>query len=84
MRNIKNKDSFSKIAFLNTYSILISSISLLSLPFNIFSKGLSSSIPDLATQALESLVAHYDGQAGVETDGNSVIFPACQQLLTPG
>jgi len=35
--------------------------------------GLSSDIPDLSPQALESLVAHYDGQTGVETDGNSVI-----------
>ncbi len=73
MRNIKKKDSFSKIAFLNTYSILVSSMSLLSLTCNMLGKGLSSDIPDLSTQALESLVAHYDGQTGVETDGNSVI-----------
>jgi hypothetical protein len=32
-----------------------------------------SGIPDLSTQALESLVAHYDGQTGVETDGESVV-----------
>ena len=60
-RNIKKKTSFSKIAFMNTYSILISSMSLLSLTCNMLGKGLSSDIPDLSTQALESLVAHYDG-----------------------
>ena len=27
-------------------------------------KGLSSDIPDLSTQAFESLVAHYDGKNG--------------------
>jgi len=59
LRNIKKKDSFSKIAFMNTYSILISSMSLLSLTCNMLGKGLSSDIPDLSTQALESLVAHY-------------------------
>ena len=48
-------------------------MSLLSLTCNMLGKGLSSDIPDLSTQALESLVAHYDGQTGVETDGNSVI-----------
>ena len=73
MRNIKKKDSFSEIAFMNTYSILISSMCLLSLTCNMLGNGLSSDIPDLSTQALESLVAHYDGQTGVETDGNSVI-----------
>jgi hypothetical protein len=36
-------------------------------------KGLSSDIPDLSTQALESLVAHYDGKTGVKTDGGSVV-----------
>jgi len=72
-RNIKKKTSFSKIAFMNTYSILISSMSLLSLTCNMLGKGLSSDIPDLSTQALESLVAHYDGQTGVETDGGSVV-----------
>ena len=73
MRNIKKKDSFSEIAFMNAYSILISSMCLLSLTCNMLGNGLSSDIPDLSTQALESLVAHYDGQTGVETDGNSVI-----------
>ena len=58
---------------MNTYSILISSMSLLSLTCNMLGKGLSSDIPDLSTQALESLVAHYDGQTGVETDGGSVV-----------
>ena len=67
------KDSFSEIAFMNTYSILISSMCLLSLTCNMLGNGLSSDIPDLSPQALESLVAHYDGQTGVETDGNSVI-----------
>jgi hypothetical protein len=35
--------------------------------------GLSSEIPGLSTEALESLVAHYDGTRGVETDGSSVL-----------
>ena len=73
MRNIKKKDSFSEIAFMNTYSILISSMCLLSLTCNMLGNGLSSDIPDLSTQALESLVAHYDGKTGVETDGGSVV-----------
>jgi len=67
------KASFSKIAFMNTHSVVISSISLLSLTCNMLGKGLSSDIPDLSTQALESLVAHYDGKSGVETDGGSVV-----------
>jgi len=69
----KMKASFSKIAFMNTHSVVISSISLLSLTCNMLGKGLSSDIPDLSTQALESLVAHYDGKSGVETDGGSVV-----------
>ena len=32
--------------------------------------GLSSVVAGLSTQALESLVAHYDGKHGVKTDGN--------------
>ncbi len=67
------KASFSKIAFMNTHSIVILSISLLSLTCNMLGKGLSSDILDLSTQALESLVAHYDGKTGVETDGGSVV-----------
>ena len=67
------KASFSKIAFMNTHSVVISSISLLSLTCNMLGKGLSSDIPDLSTQALESLVAHYDGKTGVKTDGGSVV-----------
>ncbi|SVD64352.1 uncharacterized protein METZ01_LOCUS417206, partial [marine metagenome] len=35
--------------------------------------GLSSVVAGLSTQALESLVAHYDGRTGVETDGASVV-----------
>ena len=67
------KASFSKIAFMNTHSIVILSISLLSLTCNMLGKGLSSDILDLSTKALESLVAHYDGNTGVETDGGSVV-----------
>jgi hypothetical protein len=73
LRNIKKKASFSKIAFMNAYSILILSMSLLSLTCNMLGKGLSSDIPDLSTQAFESLVAHYDGKTGVETDGGVVV-----------
>ena len=73
LRNIKKKASFSKIAFMNAYSIIILSMSLLSLTCNMFGKGLSSDIPDLSTQAFESLVAHYDGKTGVETDGGVVV-----------
>jgi len=71
-RNLK-KASFSKIAFMNTYSILISSMFFLSLTCTLLGKGLSSDVPDLSTQALESLVAHYDGKMGVESDGGSVV-----------
>ena len=35
--------------------------------------GLSSLVTGLSTQALDSLVAHYDGKTGVETDGASVV-----------
>ena len=35
--------------------------------------GLSSNIPDLSSQALDSLVAHFDGKVGVQTDGESVV-----------
>jgi len=35
--------------------------------------GLSSVVAGLSTQALDSLVAHYDGKTGVETDGGSVV-----------
>ena len=73
MKKEKTKDSFREIAFMNTYSVLISSMCLMSLTCNMSGNGLSSDIPDLSTQALESLVAHYNGQTGVETDGNSVI-----------
>ena len=58
---------------MNTHFIVISSISLLSLTCNMLGKGLSSDIPDLSTQALVSLVAHYDGKTGVKTDSGSVV-----------
>jgi len=45
----------------------------LSLTTSVLGNGLSSGIPDLSTQALESLLAHYDGKTGVETDGESVL-----------
>jgi len=35
--------------------------------------GLSSNIPGLSSQALDSLVAHFDGKLGVQTDGESVV-----------
>jgi hypothetical protein len=35
--------------------------------------GLSSAVAGLSTQALDSLVAHYDGKNGVKTDGASVV-----------
>ncbi|MCP4950451.1 MAG: hypothetical protein GY922_01185, partial [Proteobacteria bacterium] len=35
--------------------------------------GLSSLVTGLSTQALDSLVAHYDGKNGVKTDGASVV-----------
>ena len=58
---------------MNSHYILITSISFLSLTCTMLGKGLSSDVPDLSTQALESLVAHYDGKTGVETDGGSVV-----------
>ncbi|MBL58169.1 MAG: hypothetical protein CMO75_00720 [Verrucomicrobiales bacterium] len=35
--------------------------------------GLSSVVSGLSTQALDSLIAHYDGKHGVKTEGNSVV-----------
>ncbi|MBS33815.1 MAG: hypothetical protein CMO68_05340, partial [Verrucomicrobiales bacterium] len=35
--------------------------------------GLSSVVSGLSTQALDSLIAHYDGKHGVKTDGNAVV-----------
>ena len=48
-------------------------MSLLFLTCSILGNGLSSGIPNLSAQALESLVAHYDGKTGVKTDGGSVV-----------
>ena len=36
-------------------------------------EGIATAIPGLSTQALDSLVAHYDGNKGIETDGNAVV-----------
>ena len=36
-------------------------------------ESLSSAVPSLSTQALGSLIAHYDGKNGVKTDGESVV-----------
>ena len=58
---------------MNYHYILISVMCFLSLISSVQGNGLSSGIPDLSTQALESLVAHYDGKTGVETDGGSVV-----------
>jgi len=69
----KKKASFANMVFMDTHSILISSMCFLSLTCTMLGKGLSSDVPDLSTQALESLVAHYDGKTGVETDGGSVV-----------
>ena len=35
--------------------------------------GLLAAVPGLSSQAIDSLVAHYDGSIGVETDGNAVV-----------
>jgi hypothetical protein len=48
-------------------------MSLLFLTCSILGNGLSSGIPNLSAQALESLVAHYDAKTGVKTDGGSVV-----------
>ena len=48
-------------------------MSLLFLSCSILGNGLSSGIPNLSAQALESLLAHYDGKTGVKTDGGSVV-----------
>ena len=61
------------MVIMRSHFTIILSIYFLSLICNAFGKGLSSDIPDLSTQALESLVAHYDGKMGVESDGGSVV-----------
>ena len=53
----KKKASFANMVFTDTHSILISSMCFLSLTCIMLGKGLSSDVPDLSTQALESLVA---------------------------
>ena len=64
---------FANTSFMDTHAILISFMCFLSVTYTILGKGLSSDVPDLSTTALESLVAHYDGKSGVETDGGSVV-----------
>ena len=58
---------------MDTHAVLISLMCFLSVTYTILGKGLSSDVPDLSTAALESLVAHYDGKSGVETDGGAVV-----------
>jgi len=71
--SLKKKASIRKIAFMNSHHIYILFMCFLSLTTSVLGNGLSSGIPDLSTQALESLLAHYDGKTGVETDGESVL-----------
>ena len=58
---------------MKTHSVLISFVFILSVKLSIWGNGLLTAIPDLSSQAIESLVAHYDGSKGVETDGNTVV-----------
>ena len=58
---------------MKTHSILISFVFILSVKLSILGNGLLTAIPDLSSQAIDSLVAHYDGSIGVETDGNAVV-----------
>ena len=39
----------------------------------LWGSGLSTAVPGLSVEALESLVAHYDGSQGVETDDSAVL-----------
>ncbi|SVD18230.1 uncharacterized protein METZ01_LOCUS371084, partial [marine metagenome] len=57
----RKKTAFDAMVIMRPHFTIILSIYFLSLTCNAFGKGLSSDIPDLSTQALESLVAHYDG-----------------------
>ena len=38
-----------------------------------FGNGLLTVVPELSSKAIDSLVAHYDGSKGVETDDNAVV-----------
>ncbi len=38
-----------------------------------FGNGLLTAVPELSSKAIDSLVAHYDGSKGVETDDNAVV-----------
>ena len=69
----RKKTAFDAMIIMRPHFTTILSIYFLSLTCNAFGKGLSSDVPDLSTQALESLVAHYDGKTGVEADGGSVL-----------
>ncbi len=64
--------TISKSPSASTNRFLFLCISVLVLTHQIIGKGLSSDIPDLSTEAIDSLIAHYDGKHGVKTDGNSV------------
>ena len=46
---------------------------MLLLSSSLWGSGLSTAVPGLSVEALESLVAHYDGSQGVETDDSAVL-----------
>jgi len=46
---------------------------ILLLSSSLWGSGLATAVPGLSAEALESLVAHYDGSKGVETDDSAVI-----------
>ena len=56
---------------MKAYTILL--IFILAIKFNMFGNGLLTAVPELSSKAIDSLVAHYDGSKGVETDDNAVV-----------
>tara|TARA_B100000482_G_C12613415_1_gene300113 strand:+ start:2669 stop:4342 length:1674 start_codon:yes stop_codon:yes gene_type:complete len=56
---------------MKAYTILL--IFILAIKFNMFGNGLLTSVPELSSKAIDSLVAHYDGSKGVETVDNAVV-----------
>ena len=61
-----------KLIYLNRY-ISIIACSLIPFKSSVLGDGLFSDIPNLSKKAIDSLIAHYDGKHGIETDGKVVV-----------
>ncbi len=56
----------------NKYMAIIACL-LIPLKSSVLGDGLFSDIPNLSKKAIDSLIAHYDGKHGIETDGKVVV-----------